>query len=107
MLKDISAGGLVGQRSDVMIKIVSQYYDAADASIDYEWAVTIVFASQACSLHHRLYLCIIELIALIHRNNGWIGEQDISVSHVCITVATNYYAVVCHFIYNIFICIYL
>ena len=28
--------------------------DAADASIDYEWAVVIAFASQACSLHHRI-----------------------------------------------------
>ena len=37
-----------------MIKLVSQYYDAADASIDYKWVVAIAFASQACSLHHKL-----------------------------------------------------
>ena len=72
----------MGQRAEVMIKLGSQYYDAADASIDYEWAVAIKFASQACSLHHRLDLCIIGLIALVYRNNGWIGEQDISRSRV-------------------------
>ena len=54
---------LVGQRSEGMIKIVSQYYDAADASIDYEWAVAVTFASQACSLHHRLDICITGFIA--------------------------------------------
>ena len=97
----------MGQRSEGMIKLVSQYYDAADASIDYEWAVTITFASQACSLHHRLDLCIIGLIALVHGKNGWIGEQDISRVCVCITGDTHYYAVVWHFVYNIFICIYL
>ena len=35
----------MGQRSEVMIKLGSQYYDAADASIDYDadykWAVVI------------------------------------------------------------------
>ena len=47
MLKDRSAGGgLVGQIAEIMIKLVSQYYDAADASIEYELAVAIVFASQ-------------------------------------------------------------
>ena len=96
-----------GQRSEVMIKLGSQYYDAAYASIDYEWAVAIAFASQACSLHHRLALFIIGLIALVHRNNGWIGEQAVSHGCVCITGAKKYYAVVWHFVYNIFICIYL
>ena len=37
-----------------MIKFGSQYYVAADASIDYEWAVAIAFASQDCSLHHSI-----------------------------------------------------
>ena len=97
----------MGQRAEGMITLGLQYYDAADASIDYEWAVAIAFASQACSLHHRLALCIIGLIALIHGKNGWIGEQTISRGRVCITGATNYYAVVSHFVYNIFICIYL
>ena len=97
----------MGHRSEVMINIGSQYYDAVDASIDYEWAVEIAFASQACSLHHRLDLCIIGLIALVHGKNGWIGEQDISRGRVCITGAKNYYTVVWHFVYNIFICIYL
>ena len=68
---------MVGQRSEVMITLGSQYYDAEDASIDYKWAVAIAFASQACSLHHRLALYTIGLIALVHRNNGWIGEQAI------------------------------
>ena len=77
-------------RAEVMIKIGSQYYDAADASIDYEWAVAITFESHACSLHHRLALFIIGLIALVHGKNGWIGEQDISRSRVCITGAKNY-----------------
>ena len=90
-----------------MIKLGSKYYDAADATIDYEWAVAIAFASQACYLHHRLVLCIIGLIALIHGNNGWIGEQNIPCSIDCITGAKNYYSVVWHFVYNIFICIYL
>ena len=62
----------MGQRPEGMIKLVSQYYDAEDASIDYEWAVAIAFASHACSLHHRLDLRIIGLIALVHGNNGWI-----------------------------------
>ena len=97
----------MGQRSEGMIKIVSQYYYAADASIDYEWAVAIAFASQACSLHHRLDLCIIVLIALVHGKNGWIREQSISRGQFCITGATTYYEVVWHFVYNIFICIYL
>ena len=66
----------MGQRAEFIINIGSQYYYAADASIDYEWAVAIVFVSQACSLHHMLDLCIIELIALVHGKNGWIGEQD-------------------------------
>ena len=72
----------MGQRAEAIIKLGSQYYDAADASIDYEWAVVIAFASQACSLYHRLDLCIIGLIALVNGNNGWIGEQDISRSRV-------------------------
>ena len=97
----------MGQREEVIIKLGSQYYDAADASIDYEWEVVITFASQACSLYHRLDICIIGLITLVHGKNGWIGEQDISRSRVCIKVATNYYTVVWHFVYNIFICIYL
>ena len=50
-----------------MNKLGSQYYDAADATIDYEWEVVIAFASQACSLYHMLDLCIIGLIALVHR----------------------------------------
>ena len=41
----IYMGGLVGQRSEGMIKIGSQYYDAEDASIDYEWVVAVSFAS--------------------------------------------------------------
>ena len=97
----------MGQRAEGMIKLVSKYYNAADASIDYEYAVAIAFASQACSLHHRLDLCIIGLIALVHGKNGWIREQAISYGPVCITGATNYYTVVWHFVYNIFICIYL
>ena len=95
------------QRADVMIKLGSHYYDAADASIDYEWAVVIAFASQACSLYHRLDLCIRGLITLVHGKNGWIGDQDISRSCICIKVDTNYHEVVWHFVYNIFICIYL
>ena len=63
----------MGQIEEGMITLGPQYYDAADASIDYEWAVAIAFASQACSLHHRLDLCIIGLIALVHGKNGWIG----------------------------------
>ena len=97
----------MGQREEGMITIGSKYYDAAYASIDYEWVVAITFASQACSLHHRLALCIIGLIALFHGKNGWMGEQYISHGRVCITGATNYYTVVWHFVYNIFICIYL
>ena len=97
----------MGKREEVMIKIGSQYYDAADVSIDYEWAVVIAFASQACYLHHRLDLCIIGLIALVHGKNGWMGEQAIWRSFVFITGAKNYYTVVWHFVYNIFICIYL
>ena len=97
----------MGQRAEVIINLGSQYYDAADVSIDYEWEVAIAFASQACSLHHRLDLCIIGLIALVHGNNGWIGEQAIQRGRVCITGAKNYYTVVWHFVYNIFICIYL
>ena len=97
----------MGQREEVIINLGSQYYDASDASIDYEWAVAIAFASHACSLHHRLDICIIGLIALVHGNNGWIGEQAISCGPVFITGATNYYTVVWHFVYNIFICIYL
>ena len=107
MLEDILTGGVGGQRAEGMITLGSQYYDAADASIDYEWAVVITFASQACSLYHRLDLCIIGLIGLVHGKNGWIGEQDILRSHVCIKGAKNYYTVVWKFIYNIFICIYL
>ena len=90
-----------------MISLGSQHYDAADVSIDHKWAVAIAFASHACSLNHRLALCIIGLITIVHGNIGWIGEQAILHSRVCITGATNYYAVVWHFVYNIFICIYL
>ena len=97
----------MGQRAEGMIMLGLKYYDAADASIDYEWAAAIAFASQACSLHHRLALCIIGLIALVHGKNGWIREQSILRGRVCITGTTNYYAVVWHFVYNIFICIYL
>ena len=84
----------MGHRTEVMIKLGSQYYDAADASIDYKWAVRITFASHACSLHHRLDLCIIGLIALVHRNNGCMGEQAISRGRAFITGAKNYYVVV-------------
>ena len=70
VLKDRSAGVLVGKIEEVMIKLGLQYYDAADVSIDYEWAVVIAFASQACYLHHRLDICIIGLIALVHGKNG-------------------------------------
>ena len=97
----------MGQIVEVIINIGLQYYDAADASIDYERAVAIVFVSHAFSLHHMLDICIIGFIALVHRKNGWIGEQAISCGRVCITGAKNYYAVVWHFVYNIFICIYL
>ena len=97
----------MGHRPEGMIKLVSQTYDAVDASIDYKWAVAIVFASQDCSLHHRLDLCIIGLIALVHGKNGWIGDQYVSRGCVCIKGATNYYTVVWNFVYNIFICIYL
>ena len=58
-------------------------------------------------LHHRLALCIIGFIALVHGKNGWIVEQAVSRGRVCITGAKKYYAVVWHFVYNIFICIYL
>ena len=97
----------MGQRAEGMIMLCLQYYYASDASIDYKWAVVIVFASQACSLHHRLDLCIIGLIALFHGKNRWIGEQAILRGRVCITNTTNYYAAFWHFVYNIFICIYL
>ena len=99
--------GLVRQRAEGIINLGSQYYDAAYASIDYEWGVAIAFASQDCSLPHRIALCIIGLIALIHGKNGWIVEQVISRGRVCITGATNYYALVLNFFNNIFICIYL
>ena len=95
----------MGQREEGMITLGSQYYDAADASIDYEWAVVIEFASHACCFYHRLDLCIIGLIALVHGKNGWIGEQAFFRGRVCIKYATNYYTVVWHFVYNIFICI--
>ena len=97
----------MGQRAEGMITLGSQYYDASDASIDYEWVVMIAFASQACSFHHRLAIFIIGLIALVHGKNGWIGEKYIPRGRVFITGATNYYTVVWHFVYNIFICIYL
>ena len=58
-------------------------------------------------LNHRLALCIIGLIALVHGKNGWIEEQSISRGRVLITGDTHYYTVVWHFVYNIFICIYL
>ena len=96
----------MGHREEGMINLVLQYYDAADASIDYEWAVAIAFASQACSLHNKLDLCIIGLIVLVHGKNGWIGEKAILCGRVCITGATNDYTLVWHFVYNIFICIY-
>ena len=44
----------MGQRAEVTIKLGSKYYDTADASIDYEWAVAIAFASQVCSFHHSI-----------------------------------------------------
>ena len=97
----------MGQRAEGMITLGSQYYDAAGASIDYEWAVAVTFASQACSLHRRLDLCITGFIARVHGNNGWRGNQAVLRGCVCIISATNYYAVVWHFVYNIFICIYL
>ena len=97
----------MGQRAEGMIPLGSQYYDAADVSIGYEWAFAVAFASHACSLHHGLAICITGLIARVHGNNGWRGEQDVSRGRVCITGATNYYSVVWHFVYNIFICIYL
>ena len=50
----IGRGGLAGQRAEGMITLGSQYYDAADASIDYEWTVTVAFASQDYSLYHRI-----------------------------------------------------
>ena len=84
----------MGQRAEVMIKLGSQYYDAADASIDYEWAVAIAFVSQACSLRHSLDLCIIGLIVLVHGKYGWIGEQDILRGRVFITGAKKYYTIV-------------
>ena len=74
----------MGKREEVMINLGLQYYDAADVSIDYEWAVVIAFASQACYLHHRLDLCIIGLITLFHGKNGWIGEKAIWSSRVFI-----------------------
>ena len=78
----------MGQREEGMIKLGLQYYDTADASIDYEWAVAIAFAPQACSLHHRLDLCIIGLIALVHGKNGWLGEQAISRANAIATAHT-------------------
>ena len=75
----------MGHRAESMITLGSQYYDTADASIYYEWAVVIAFASQASSLIHRLALCIIGSIALVHGNNGWIGYQAVSRGRVCIT----------------------
>ena len=74
----LAGGGVVGQRAEGMITLGSQYYDAADASIDYEWEVAVAFASHACSLHHRLALCITGLIVLVHGKNRWIGEQAVS-----------------------------
>ena len=97
----------MGQRAEGMIMIGSQYYDAADASIDYKWVFAIAFSSQAFSLHHRLALCITGFIARVHRNNGWRGNQAVSRGCVCITGATDYFIVFWDFIYNIFICIYL
>ena len=97
----------MGQRAEGMITLSSQYYDAADASIDKEWAVAVAFASQACSLHNRLALCITGLLARVHGKNEWRGEQYVLCGRVCITGATNYYGVVWHFVYNIFIYIYL
>ena len=97
----------MGQIAEGMITLGSQYYDAADASIDYKWVVGLAFASQTFSLHHRLALCITGFLARVHGKNGWRGEQAVLRGRVCITGATNYYAVVWHFVYNIFICIYL
>ena len=50
------------------------------------------------NLHYRLTLCVIGLIALVHRKNGWRGEQAISRDRVCITGATDYCVVVLHFV---------
>ena len=97
----------MGQRAEGMITLGSKYYDAGDASIDYKWEVAVTFASQACSLYNMLSLCITGLIARVHVKNGRRGEQAVSRSRIFITGATNYYAVVWHFVYNIFICIYL
>ena len=48
MLEDISTGGVGGAESRRYDHTFgSQYYDAADASIDYEWAVAVEFESQA------------------------------------------------------------
>ena len=83
----------MGQRAEGMITLGSQYYDAADASIDYEWAVTFAFTSQAYFLHHRLALCITGLIVRFH---GKMGGEEIKLFRA-VTFAsqdTNYYAVV-------------
>ena len=70
----------MGQRAEGMITLGSQYYDAEDASIDYEWAVAIVFASQACSLHYRLALCITGLLfasqALSYASTEIMGGEE-------------------------------
>ena len=57
----------MGQRAEGMITLGSQYYDVVDASIDYEWAVAVAFVSKACSLHHRLDICITGLLFFHHR----------------------------------------
>ena len=97
----------MGQRAEGMITLGSQYYDEEDASIYCGWTFAFAFASQAFSLHRRLALCITGLLARVHVKNGCRGEQAVSRSRVFITGATNYYAVVWHFCYNIFICTYL
>ena len=114
VLKDRSEGGVGGAES--------RRYDHARLAIlwcrrcinwlrmggrDRICITCLLFSSQACSLNHRLALCVIGLIALVHGKNGWIGEQYISRGRVFITCTTNYYTVVWHFVYNIFICIYL
>ena len=101
--------GVGGQRAEGMITLGSQYYDAADASIDYEWAVAVAvaFPSKARSFHHRLDLCITVFIVIVHGKNVCRGEQAVLRGRVCITGATNYYAVVWYFVYSIFLFIYL
>ena len=97
----------MGQRAEGMITLGSQYYGAVDASIGYDWSVAVAFESQDFSLHHRLALCTAGFIMRVHGKNGWREKQAVSRGRICITGATNYYAVVWHFVSNIFISIYL